>query len=1097
MPQIYNQSPYNDDYDRDKNYVQMLAVPGRAEQAREFTQQGSMMLDFIGRVGDSLYSDGHIISGCELVIQGGTANISAGRIWLEGLVRIVPGAELTITGLGSEIIGAKISRSIVTEVEDSSLRDPAQGYENYGLEGAHRVKEEVVFTVNDDQAAIVYRLQDGVLVNESAGDDSGINEILARRTFDENGNYKVEGLELQDRAEQTEDRVHITLTAGKAYIRGYEVVKPYNTTVKLKKSTDVRQVLNEPKVFHAGNLEYQLNNTPFCFVDQLTAIVEVTDQMSRGSIAGGIDYLTHTPVVSVEKVWNSEKEFIQGTDFQLTNDGIDWSLAGTDPEIGTTYYVKYRYNDNMVLDTDFTVSLGEDGSSIIKFINESKVPVDTTTFVIDYYFYLYRVDMVLLDKNGDVTVLEGKSEIGRLVKAPNNGDNSLLPIGYVTILPNSGKIEIYNYYTTRMSQNDLYIIYRRLDDTDYNQAITDLEEEAIAGEAATDLKGVFTDGFIGVTKADLSHPEYDCSIVIDGEYCTLPVNQGVYPVNPNISLVETIIGKKGRLIMCPYVDKKVLSQPIATTPFLVNPYAVYNPMALVELNPAVDNWIDTEVSVINKTRTNTTRVVRGGFFRAFTETVNQNTTVTERVVSTEIIEFMRQNNVIVKGSNFTPYEDNIICKFDEKQIPLKPRGSTVSGTVSGSVKVGSDGCFEASFTVPANTPCGKVSVELSGATGTGMAVYEAQGTKQIIEREVLTTVTVRDVQDPLAQSFQFSEDTVVTKVGLYFAAKDPSKGIVVQIRNMVNGYPGNISYAQVAVPASQIIVSSDGTIETVVDLNQPVYCYADTQYAICILSDSNLYQAWTAVLGERDVLTGNYMTSQPYVAGVMFSSSNALTWTAHQAQDLKFDIYKAEYTADAEIIYDNVSEMDIVAIVLAISSVDYQNTGIEWFYRMSTSSSWIPIEAFVDRELGTQANNIQIKCVIHRGNGVSPIIAGDCINIIGISYKSSGAYVSREVTCDEEYTRVRVILEANTAQKAVAAACNFEVYIQAADDETNAGWRKLVAPTKTPISETYDQYEYVLDSGISAKKYRVKVEMSTTNPVLQPRIRRLMSILKY
>lgn len=1097
MPQSYNQAPYNDDYDRDKNYVQMLAVPGRAEQAREFTQQGTMLLDFIGRVGDSLYSDGHIINGCELIINGGVANISAGRIWLEGLVRIVPETRIEITGLGSEIIGAKIVRSIVTEAEDSSLRDPAQGYENYGLEGAHRVKEDVIFTLNDEEAATIYRINDGVIVNDSVSDDTGLNEILARRTFDENGNYKVEGLELQDRAEVVDDIINISLTAGKAYIRGYEVTKPYNTIVKLNKSMDLRQVLNEPKVYHTGTETYKLNNTPCKAIDQLTAVVEVTDQMSRGSIAGGTDYLTHSPVVKVMRVWNSEKEFVQGTDYQLTNDGIDWSLAGKDPEIGTTYYVTYRYNDIMTLDTDFTSQLESDGTSTITFINASKKPVNGTQFDIDYHYYLYRVDVVLLDKDGNVSVLKGKSEIGRLVKVPNNGDNSLLPIGYVVIYPNSGNIEIHNYNTTRMSQGDLYNMSRRLDDLEYNQAITDLDDEAMSGEAATDLKGVFTDGFIGASKADLTHPDYNCSIVIDGEYCTLPINQGVYTVNPNLTLVDTIIGRKGRLIMCPYVDKKILSQGIATTPFLVNPYAVYNPLAVVDLNPAVDNWIDTEVAVINKTKTHTSRVVRGGYFRAFTETVSQNTSVSERVVSNEIIEYMRQKAVIVKGSNFTPYEDNIICKFDDKQIPLKPRGATTAGTVAGSIKVSADGTFEASFTVPANTPCGKVAVELIGATGRGIATYEAQGTKQIIEREVLTTINNRRVVDPLAQSFQFSSDTVLTKVGLYFAAKDPSKGVVVQIRNVVNGYPGDIAYAQVTVPASSIITSANGTVETVVDLNQPVYCNADTQYAVCILSDSNVYQLWTAVLGEKDVLTGKYVTSQPYVNGVMFSSSNAQTWTAHQTTDLKFNLYKADYTADAEIIYDNATELDIVALVLAISSVDYQNSGIEWFYRISSTSSWIPIDAFSDRELGSTANNIQIKCVIHRGNGVSPIVAGDCVNIIGVSYQNSGAYVSREVTTDEEYKKVRVILEVNDRQPAVSAACKFEVYIQASDDSSNKGWRKLTAPTRTIISETYNQYEYKLESGISAKNYRVKVEMSSNNPIYQPRIRRLMSILKY
>ncbi len=41
-----NKSPHYDDYDPSKKYTQLLAVPGRAEQAREFTQVQSLYLDF-------------------------------------------------------------------------------------------------------------------------------------------------------------------------------------------------------------------------------------------------------------------------------------------------------------------------------------------------------------------------------------------------------------------------------------------------------------------------------------------------------------------------------------------------------------------------------------------------------------------------------------------------------------------------------------------------------------------------------------------------------------------------------------------------------------------------------------------------------------------------------------------------------------------------------------------------------------------------------------------------------------------------------------------------------------------------------------------
>ena len=36
MAEIHSEAPYYDDYQKSKNYVQLLAVPGNGEQAREF-----------------------------------------------------------------------------------------------------------------------------------------------------------------------------------------------------------------------------------------------------------------------------------------------------------------------------------------------------------------------------------------------------------------------------------------------------------------------------------------------------------------------------------------------------------------------------------------------------------------------------------------------------------------------------------------------------------------------------------------------------------------------------------------------------------------------------------------------------------------------------------------------------------------------------------------------------------------------------------------------------------------------------------------------------------------------------------------------------
>lgn len=56
---------------------------------------------------------------------------------------------------------------------------------------------------------------------------------------------------------------------------------------------------------------------------------------------------------------------------------------------------------------------------------------------------------------------------------------------------------------------------------------------------------------------------------------------------------------------------------------------------------------------------------------------------------------------------------------------------------------------------------------------------------------------------------------------------------------------------------------------------------AKREYAVVVLCDDATTALYVAELGKQDPTRG-YVTSQPYQVGVLLSSSNASTWTAHQ-----------------------------------------------------------------------------------------------------------------------------------------------------------------------------------------------------------------------
>lgn len=65
---IRSQSPYYDDFDATKDYVQVLFRPGYPVQARELTTLQSFLQEQTTRLGDAIFADGGIVKSAELTV---------------------------------------------------------------------------------------------------------------------------------------------------------------------------------------------------------------------------------------------------------------------------------------------------------------------------------------------------------------------------------------------------------------------------------------------------------------------------------------------------------------------------------------------------------------------------------------------------------------------------------------------------------------------------------------------------------------------------------------------------------------------------------------------------------------------------------------------------------------------------------------------------------------------------------------------------------------------------------------------------------------------------------------------------------------------
>lgn len=159
-----------------------------------------------------------------------------------------------------------VSEEIVNSSQDQTLLDPAQGSYNFAAPGADRVKIALTlksFSLDEDTSSSedfieLMRYREGALEMHNRNTKySELEKGLARRTYDESGDYIVNGFSYKvvdnfkstynDGVSFTGDRdsYSIKIDAGKAYIKGYEVETLSQNIVTAKKGRSADHIKSD------------------------------------------------------------------------------------------------------------------------------------------------------------------------------------------------------------------------------------------------------------------------------------------------------------------------------------------------------------------------------------------------------------------------------------------------------------------------------------------------------------------------------------------------------------------------------------------------------------------------------------------------------------------------------------------------------------------------------------------------------------------------------------------------------------------------------------------------------------------------------------
>ncbi len=350
MTTFFNEQPYFDDFDENKNYMRVLFKPGYAVQSRELTQLQTILSNQIEKFGNHIFKNGSPITGGKISLDskanyvvlekqyGGVditpenfldkeveiydnatktvrakviavdtnnstglpilvlyylsgdkfvesdtikingqsifaqlrstnavgrsyvASIQEGVYYFKGsFVKVVPqflvletiyvsGYDSTsVVNNPSYKVGIEFDDNIVTSETDISLLDPAQGAFNYQAPGADRFQVDVrlskrlISSSDLSNFFEIVRVVNGEKTKEVQYPIySEIEKTLARRTFDESGNYTVDPFSLTLEEGTLSGSFDVVLDPGKAYVQGFEfeTTAPTRISVSRARSTE-------------------------------------------------------------------------------------------------------------------------------------------------------------------------------------------------------------------------------------------------------------------------------------------------------------------------------------------------------------------------------------------------------------------------------------------------------------------------------------------------------------------------------------------------------------------------------------------------------------------------------------------------------------------------------------------------------------------------------------------------------------------------------------------------------------------------------------------------------------------------------------------
>lgn len=224
--------------------------------------------------------------------------------------------------------------------------------------------------------------------------------------------------------------------------------------------------------------------------------------------------------------------------------------------------------------------------------------IPNTTISIEYNYYLPRIDKLILTKERKFNIIKGVPADTPRYPEDINDAMTLYIINVPAYTASEKSISFTYVDNRRYTMRDIGKIDKRVGRLEYYTTLSYLEKQASDELIPSDTpgidrfkNGILVDSFSGHSVGNPGHPDYACSIDKENHILRPRFASHSFLYEPN-ELIDVV--QENDLIHLPYDQVVHTENPYATTWLNANPYMVFQWNGILTLNPATDNWVDTQ-----------------------------------------------------------------------------------------------------------------------------------------------------------------------------------------------------------------------------------------------------------------------------------------------------------------------------------------------------------------------------------------------------------------------------------------------------------------------------------------------------------------------